>query len=48
MKISLNLLGEFIAIKQTPEELAKGLTDRAFEVEGIERQSAAFSNVICI
>jgi phenylalanyl-tRNA synthetase beta chain len=46
MKLSLNLLKQFVAIKQSPEQLAVLLTERAFEVEGLQHSQVQFTNVI--
>ena len=46
MKISLNWLGNFVDLKdQDPENLAKLLTEKACEVEGVEQVGALFEKV---
>jgi phenylalanyl-tRNA synthetase beta chain len=46
MKVSLNLLKQFVSFKQTPEQLAELLTDRAFEVEGVIELTPKFKGII--
>ena len=46
MKLSLNLLKTFIDFKETPEQLAEILTERAFEVEEIIERKPRFTKVL--
>lgn len=46
MKVPLSLLKEYLNFTQTPEELAKVLTEAGIEVEGIETTPLKFSGVV--
>lgn len=45
MKVSLNLIKEFVKINTEPEALGKLITEKAFEVEAIHGGKVNFSNV---
>jgi phenylalanyl-tRNA synthetase beta chain len=46
MKLSYNLLKEFVKIKLPPEKLGQILTEHSFEVEKIVPQAYAFSGIV--
>jgi phenylalanyl-tRNA synthetase beta chain len=46
MKLSFNLLKQFIPIEMTAEELGGLLTERSFEVEGVVSYAPEFTNVV--
>lgn len=46
MKVTLNWLKEYVDFSWTPEELGERLTMLGLEVEGIEKQSGEFENVV--
>jgi phenylalanyl-tRNA synthetase beta chain len=46
MKVTLNWLKEYVAFDWTPEELAERLTMLGIEVEGVQKQTGEFENVV--
>ena len=46
MKVTLNWLKEYVEFNWPPDELAERLTMLGLEVEGIEKQSGEFENVV--
>jgi len=46
MKVTLNWLKEYVDFDWSPEELGERLTMLGIEVEGIEKQTGEFENVV--